>query len=490
MAVVGRRQQRRPAVLGRLVDVRARPQQVLGGFEVAFARREHQRGQTRRRPSPTSPATTTSLSSVASAAGGAAAAGAAAGAAALRAWRRVRRRRWRGARGRAAAGAAATAGLSTAASRLRLGRSGAARSAKPAVDALEIKLLLVGSAGGRGGRPSPHRRLHGRGVDATRHVVSRQTGGPALRGGVGASVEQGFHRGRMLLFRRPHQRGRAAQRFLRVDVGAGGDEHVDRFGLSVSRREHQQRLAVWSALLDVGAGLDQLVDHRDVAVQAGHRERRDAFGIRGVELRAGANQQVRRVQIVSIDRPVQGRRAVHLRRVHVGLPLQQRAAARPDRPSSPRRRPRSVRRPTSGRTPTGPARQRRREFDVDSCHSPRNLPRLYLARVGVRLACGGTGASASQFQPLQPPRPPRPSRKIPMSWLRCTRRAQWSDVCRRLDAVAVGRVRGVTPDTGEAVSLQLRDRRQSRPGRLHGRCAVVALTRTSRPISRLFSVDQ
>jgi hypothetical protein len=132
----------------------------------------------------------------------------------------------------------------------------------------------------------------------------------------------------MLLFDRPHQRRRAAQRFLRVHVSAGRRQDVDDLRLTVPRRQHQHRLTVGPALLDVGAALDELVDHRHIAVQAGHRQRRHAFAIRGVDFDAGANQQVGGVKVVAIHGPMKCRRSIDLRRVHVGLALQKRSQRR------------------------------------------------------------------------------------------------------------------------------------------------------------------
>src|SRR6185436_1549974 len=45
VAVVHRREQRRPSVLGRFVDWRTGVNQQSGGLDVAFARRKHERGQ-------------------------------------------------------------------------------------------------------------------------------------------------------------------------------------------------------------------------------------------------------------------------------------------------------------------------------------------------------------------------------------------------------------------------------------------------------------
>ena len=50
--------------------------------------------------------------------------------------------------------------------------------------------------------------------------------------------------------------------------------------------------------------------------------------IGGVDVGAGANQQVGRLDVIAIDRPVQRRGAVHLGRVDVGVLLEQRPKRR------------------------------------------------------------------------------------------------------------------------------------------------------------------
>ena len=164
---------------------------------------------------------------------------------------------------------------------------------------------------------------HGRRVDARRHVVARQTGGPGPGAVIGAHLEQHLHRFGVTLLDGPHQRGRAAQVLLRVDVRAGGHEHPDRPRIAVARRQHQHRLAVGEALLRVGAGLEKPFDHRHVAVQRRHRERRERFAVGRVDLRAGGDEQAGGLEVVAIDGPVERRRAVDLRCVDVGVLLQQ-----------------------------------------------------------------------------------------------------------------------------------------------------------------------
>ena len=170
-----------------------------------------------------------------------------------------------------------------------------------------------------------HGVAHGSRVDARRHVVSGETGRTGACGTVGAELEQRLDRYRVPLFSGPHQRGRAAQLFRGVHVGAGSHEPLDRFGIAIARGIHQQRLAIRPALSGVGARVQQPVDDRGIAVQRSHGHRRHALAIPGIHGGARANQQIRGLEVVAVDRPMQRGGAIDLRRLHVGLLLQQRA---------------------------------------------------------------------------------------------------------------------------------------------------------------------
>ena len=88
---------------------------------------------------------------------------------------------------------------------------------------IEVELLVVRDT--CGGRTSPAilRQKNGALVHPVRHVVARQARAAGLRARIGAGGEEDFHGLRMLLFDRPHQRRRAANRLAHVDVCAGFD---------------------------------------------------------------------------------------------------------------------------------------------------------------------------------------------------------------------------------------------------------------------------
>jgi hypothetical protein len=223
---------------------------------------------------------------------------------------------------RRSSGGSACCGLVAARGGTRGGIQTAGRS-KPALHSFERQLLLVGPTGCRSSGPASNRSFHSLRV-LTGHVIARQTGAGRLRAVIGSAVEQRLHRRGVLLFDRPHQCRGAARGFLRIHFRPGSDQHFDRLGLAVSRGEHQRGLTVRSALFDVGAGFHQLVDHRHIAVKAGHHQRCHTLAIRRVDLGAGANQQVGRLEVIAIDRPLQGGRTVDAGRVDVRFLLQQR----------------------------------------------------------------------------------------------------------------------------------------------------------------------
>ena len=123
---------------------------------------------------------------------------------------------------------------------------------------------------------------------------------------------------------RPHQRGLSVPGLLRVDVGAGNQECLDRIDFSASRSEHQRRFSRAHLRVGIGAGLQQLIDDCGVAVSGGENQRRHTIVVGGLDVGARANQQRGRFHVFAIRRPVQGRRTIGLRRVDVGFLFQQR----------------------------------------------------------------------------------------------------------------------------------------------------------------------
>ena len=132
----------------------------------------------------------------------------------------------------------------------------------------------------------------------------------------------------MALFNGPHQRRRGTHALFGIHVGAGGDEHFDRGGVSVTSREHDRRLAVRPALFRVCARFDQLLDHRGIAIQGRHEQRRGALTVRRLDVGAGLYQKIRGRQIIPVHRPVQRRGTVYLGSIHVGFRQQQLASRR------------------------------------------------------------------------------------------------------------------------------------------------------------------
>jgi hypothetical protein len=98
---------------------------------------------------------------------------------------------------------------------------------------------------------------------------------------------------------------------------------LDHRGVSVTRREHDRRLAVRSAPFRISARLDQLLDHRGIAIQRCHEQRRGAFAVRRLHIGAGLDQKIGDGQVVPVHRPVERRRSVHLRGIHVDFRPQQ-----------------------------------------------------------------------------------------------------------------------------------------------------------------------
>jgi len=112
----------------------------------------------------------------------------------------------------------------------------------------------------------------------------------------------------------------------RIHVGAVRDEELHRVGVAGLRRQHQRRRAVGRCGLRVSAPVQQRVDHRRFAVLARDEERRITADAGGrADVRAAVEQELRELDVVLLDRPVQRRHAVGLRRVHVVAFLEERA---------------------------------------------------------------------------------------------------------------------------------------------------------------------
>jgi hypothetical protein len=116
----------------------------------------------------------------------------------------------------------------------------------------------------------------------------------------------------------PHERSRAAQFLARFDVRALREQQLDHRRPAGARSHHQRRLAVAERLIRAGAGFQQQLYEVDVAALAGQRERRHAGPGDGGGVRARFQESRGRAGIAVIRGPVQGGRAIRLRRLDVG----------------------------------------------------------------------------------------------------------------------------------------------------------------------------
>src|SRR5262249_40921647 len=82
-------------------------------------------------------------------------------------------------------------------------------------------------------------------ANAIGHVGSRNSGAAGLQSEVGFRLEQRRDSFGMVLLDGPHQSGRTANRLFRVHVGACSRQRSDRVGISVARRQHENRFTVW-----------------------------------------------------------------------------------------------------------------------------------------------------------------------------------------------------------------------------------------------------
>ena len=298
------RQQRRPAVFRRLVDVRAGSNQHLRRFEVAFARRKDQRRQ-----AAAAAADQTGDDDVG-----------------IVGFRELSRTSLFSFREFSASGGflgtdelenridvaravAWTTNLAIVGS--RLSKSRAAGAGRASRWLLRSQLLLVRAVVLDGLGPTFHSRFDIRGIHLLRHVISRQAGGTRFCGVVSAAIEQRFHRSRMFLFDCPHQRRGAADGFLRVDIRSASSSN-SMLQDSVAGCEHHHRFALRSLLLCVGAGVQQNSDQIRVAISRSHIERSDVFT--SLRLHSGSrfDQKQCRLQVIAIYRPVKGCRTVNL----------------------------------------------------------------------------------------------------------------------------------------------------------------------------------
>ena len=174
--------------------------------------------------------------------------------------------------------------------------------------------------GERGTRPRVAGQPHLGGEHATGLGRRRIAG---ARRDVGAARDEGPDGVRVVLGRRPHQRGLAPRRLGRVRVRAGRQQRLDDVDPSGAGGGHQHRLAVREPPVRIGAGGQQPGDDGRVAVQRGQGDRRDPVAVGPGRIGAGVEQQADDVGRVALHRPVQGGHAAGRRSVHVDRTLQQ-----------------------------------------------------------------------------------------------------------------------------------------------------------------------
>ena len=237
-------------------------------------------------------------------------------------------------------------------------------------------------------------------------------------------ASQQLHHGRVVLGRRPHQRGLAELRLLAALTLAPGR------GAPATTSALPVRAAVISTVwpretrwLGVGAGREQRLTSARVAVErrpATAASRRSGWRRRAVA--PACSSARRQVQIVGAHRPVQRRGAVGVGGVHFGRLLQQRAHGLRDRPpGSPPSRRRGAAGAATGATAAS-QRQRRsadasrpirpsRAYAKKSSTRPSLSPKLsirlpyWLAIASHRLPTGVCGVSCTCRWPLPTPPP-------------------------------------------------------------------------------------
>ncbi len=121
----------------------------------------------------------------------------------------------------------------------------------------------------------------------------------------------------------PHQRGLFVRGFLRIRVGAAGQEGLDCRSIASSCARHQHRFAAHQRRVGIGASLQQPLDHWCAAVEAREVERRRPRVVRRIDACARTDQQRCHRCIVVERSPMECRCAVPLPGVDVHL-LQQR----------------------------------------------------------------------------------------------------------------------------------------------------------------------
>ena len=127
------------------------------------------------------------------------------------------------------------------------------------------------------------------------------------------------HDGRMEVRHGPHERRLPLGRLPGVDLRAGGQERPHAPPRSRPCAAHQHGFARCDRRGRGRAGRQQGSDHLRVRVLTGEGEWRDAVIVRDGDIRPGADQMTRRVEVVPIHGPMERRSAIRLGRVDVEL---------------------------------------------------------------------------------------------------------------------------------------------------------------------------
>ena len=127
----------------------------------------------------------------------------------------------------------------------------------------------------------------------------------------------------MTFSRGPHQGRLAAERFRGTDFRTVLQQHAHRLDLAGPRSGHQRCLATTQRPVRIRSGPNQELQHRGIAIHASERERWNAVAVLRNGIGTGLEQQLCRLQIVPICRPVQRSHSVDLSCVRIRVAFQE-----------------------------------------------------------------------------------------------------------------------------------------------------------------------
>ena len=163
----------------------------------------------------------------------------------------------------------------------------------------------------------PHRPL-----GLAEALLAAQQDMPAGRLRPGVHIRAGFQQGphdlRMPPRNAPHERRLSLRAFGRVHVRAVGEQRPHRGDVALAGGDHERCAAGARRDVRIAARRQQLGDHGRAAARRRYPDRRDAQIVCGVHVRAGADQQVGRLEVIQVGGPVEGGGAVALPHVDIG----------------------------------------------------------------------------------------------------------------------------------------------------------------------------